>query len=199
MLDTAEYFEQRRDLDKAVLLYQKAGKERRALELCFSANLVDTLAGIASSLTANSDPAVMARCGMLSQVKCVMARCGMLSRFQCVIARCGTLSQLKRCHGTLWYHLTTQNSYGTLWYALASQLRHGTPWYALTIQMCHGTLWYTLTVRPKPEDTIPRTVEEPSQFAPARMNIASVYEYHTLAAVQPLPCFCINLYPHHPI
>ncbi|KAL3159995.1 hypothetical protein ABBQ38_010383 [Trebouxia sp. C0009 RCD-2024] len=62
MLDTAEYFEQRRELDKAVLLYQKAGKERRALELCFSANLVETLASIAGSLTAKSDPAVMARC-----------------------------------------------------------------------------------------------------------------------------------------
>ena len=63
MLDTAEYFEQRRELDKAVLLYQKAGKERRALELCFSAQLFDTLATIANNLTAKSDPAVMARCG----------------------------------------------------------------------------------------------------------------------------------------
>ena len=69
MLDTAEYFEQRRELDKAVLLYQKAGKERRALELCFSANLVETLASIACSLTAKSDPAVMARCGKLPQFK----------------------------------------------------------------------------------------------------------------------------------
>ena len=63
MLDTAEYFEQRQELDKAVLLYQKAGKERRALELCFSARLFDTLATIANNLTAKSDPAVMARCG----------------------------------------------------------------------------------------------------------------------------------------
>lgn len=70
MLDTAEYFEQRRELDKAVLLYQKAGKERRALELCFSANLLDTLASIASTLTAKSDPAVMARCGVLSMPAC---------------------------------------------------------------------------------------------------------------------------------
>ncbi|KAL0037487.1 hypothetical protein WJX79_010742 [Trebouxia sp. C0005] len=62
MLDTAEYFEQRRELDKAVLLYQKAGKQRRALELCFSAQLFDTLASIANNLTAKSDPAVMARC-----------------------------------------------------------------------------------------------------------------------------------------
>ena len=70
MLDTAEYFEQRRELDKAVLLYQKAGKERRALELCFSANLLDTLASIASKLTAKLDPAVMARCGMLQMPAC---------------------------------------------------------------------------------------------------------------------------------
>ncbi|KAA6420943.1 MAG: intraflagellar transport protein, partial [Trebouxia sp. A1-2] len=63
MLDTAEYFEQRRELDKAVLLYQKAGKQRRALELCFlCCQLFDTLASIANNLTAKSDPAVMARC-----------------------------------------------------------------------------------------------------------------------------------------
>lgn len=76
MLDTAEYFEQRRELDKAVLLYQKAGKERRALELCFSANLLDTLASIASNLTAKSDPAVMARCGTLSRPACRLTREG---------------------------------------------------------------------------------------------------------------------------
>lgn len=63
MLDTAEYFEQRGELDKAVLLFQKAGREKRAVELCFSAQLYDTLASIASNLTANSDPALMARCG----------------------------------------------------------------------------------------------------------------------------------------
>ncbi len=68
MLDTAEYFERRRELDKAVLLYQKAGKERRALELCFSAQLFDTLATIANNLTAKSDPGVMARCGKLCSV-----------------------------------------------------------------------------------------------------------------------------------
>ncbi len=69
MLDTAEYFEQRRELDKAVLLYQKAGKQRRALELCFSANLFETLATIANNLTAKSDPAVMARCGKAQQAE----------------------------------------------------------------------------------------------------------------------------------
>ena len=69
MLDTAEYFEQRRELDKAVLLYQKAGKQRRALELCFSAQLFETLATIANNLTAKSDPAVMARCGKPRQAE----------------------------------------------------------------------------------------------------------------------------------
>ena len=63
MLDTAEYFEQRQQVGKAVLLYQKAGRERRAVDLCFSANLPDTLAVIANNLTTKSDPAVMARCG----------------------------------------------------------------------------------------------------------------------------------------
>ena len=43
MLDTAEYLEQRGELDKAVLLYQKAGRQRRAVELCFRAQLFDTL------------------------------------------------------------------------------------------------------------------------------------------------------------
>lgn len=76
MLDTAEYFEQRQELDKAVLLYQKAGKERRALELCFSANLLDTLASIAGNLTAKSDPAVMARCGTFSMPACSLDREG---------------------------------------------------------------------------------------------------------------------------
>lgn len=66
MLDTAEYFEQRGELDKAVLLYQKAGKEKRAVELCFSARLYETLASIANKLTAASDPALLARCGMCS-------------------------------------------------------------------------------------------------------------------------------------
>ena len=75
MLDTAEYFEQRRELDKAVLLYQKAGKERRALELCFSANLLDTLATIANNLTDKSDPAIMARCGELHCTRLVWAVC----------------------------------------------------------------------------------------------------------------------------
>ena len=63
MLDTAEYLEQRGELDKAVLLYQKAGRQRRAVELCFRAQLFDTLQAIADSLDQQSDPALLQRCG----------------------------------------------------------------------------------------------------------------------------------------
>lgn len=63
MLDTAEYLEQRGELDKAVLLYQKAGRQRRAVELCFRAQLFDTLQAIADSLDQRSDPALLQRCG----------------------------------------------------------------------------------------------------------------------------------------
>lgn len=69
MLDTAEYFEQRGELDKAVLLYQKAGKEKRAVELCFSGRLYETLASIANKLTSTSEPALLARCGECRPVK----------------------------------------------------------------------------------------------------------------------------------
>ena len=72
MLDTAEYFEQRGELDKAVLLYQRAGKERRAVELCFSARLFETLASIASKLTATSDPALLARCGQYCPLRTLL-------------------------------------------------------------------------------------------------------------------------------
>ncbi len=61
MLDTAEYLEQRGELDKAVLLYQKAGRQRRAVELCFRAQLFDTLQAIADSLDQRSDPALLQR------------------------------------------------------------------------------------------------------------------------------------------
>ena len=65
MLDTAEYFEERGELDKAVLLYQKCGKQKRAVDLCMSAQLFDTLQTIADGLTSDSDPTVLMRCGKL--------------------------------------------------------------------------------------------------------------------------------------
>merc|ERR1719316_1301381 len=46
---------------KAVILYQKAGNQRRALELCFSARLFDALRKIADDLSADSDPEILAR------------------------------------------------------------------------------------------------------------------------------------------
>ena len=124
MLDTAEYFEQRRELDKAVLLYQKAGKERRALELCFSANLLDMLASIASNLTAKSDPAVMARCGILDIFACRPDREGKVGGWQgpgqgmCVCWRlCGfTLLAKAGCRGVLqrWQACISHMSFGAM-------------------------------------------------------------------------------------
>ena len=44
------------------MLYQKAGYQKRALELCFSARLFDALRKIADDLSADSDPEVLAKC-----------------------------------------------------------------------------------------------------------------------------------------
>ncbi|KAK9824666.1 hypothetical protein WJX72_012185 [[Myrmecia] bisecta] len=63
VLETAEHFENNGQLEKAVLLYQKAGRTRRALDLCFAAQLFDALHSIAEELTAESDPKLLMRCG----------------------------------------------------------------------------------------------------------------------------------------
>merc|ERR1719482_1715674 len=62
MAQAAKYYEQRNQPSKAVLLYQKAGHQKRALELCFSARLFDALRKIADDLSADSDPEILARC-----------------------------------------------------------------------------------------------------------------------------------------
>lgn len=62
MANAARYFEQKGQPSKAVLLYQKAGSQKKALELCFSAKLFDALRKIADDLNADSDPEVLAKC-----------------------------------------------------------------------------------------------------------------------------------------
>mmetsp|Transcript_37028 Transcript_37028/g.85483 ORF Transcript_37028/g.85483 Transcript_37028/m.85483 type:complete len:1283 (-) Transcript_37028:63-3911(-) len=62
MAQAAKYFEQRGQPSKAVVLYQKGGYQKRALELCFSARLFDALRKIADDLSADSDPEILAKC-----------------------------------------------------------------------------------------------------------------------------------------
>jgi intraflagellar transport protein 140 len=62
MASAAKYYEQRQQPSKAVVLYQKAGCQKRALDLCFSARLFDALRKIADELSADSDPEVLAKC-----------------------------------------------------------------------------------------------------------------------------------------
>ena len=59
----ARYFEQNGMNDKAVLLYQKGGNSARALELCFKAELYDSLHTIVDDLGPNSDPELLNKCG----------------------------------------------------------------------------------------------------------------------------------------
>lgn len=62
MTQAAKYYEQRGQASKAVVLYQKAGQQKRALELCFSARLFDALRKIADDLNADSDPEILGKC-----------------------------------------------------------------------------------------------------------------------------------------
>eukprot|EP00927_Polykrikos_kofoidii_P019571 TRINITY_DN19165_c2_g1_i1.p1 TRINITY_DN19165_c2_g1~~TRINITY_DN19165_c2_g1_i1.p1 ORF type:complete len:1451 (-),score=223.71 TRINITY_DN19165_c2_g1_i1:186-4538(-) len=62
MAQAAKYYEQRGQHSRAVVLYQKAGCQKRALELCFSARLFDALRKIADDLSADSDPEILAKC-----------------------------------------------------------------------------------------------------------------------------------------
>lgn len=62
MAQAARYYEQRDQPSKAVILYQKAGCQKRALELCFQAKLFESLRQIADGLSADSDPEMLARC-----------------------------------------------------------------------------------------------------------------------------------------
>lgn len=60
--EAAAYFEGKSMFDKAVLLYEKSGKVARALDLCFRAQLFDSLRTIADGLGADTPPALLAKC-----------------------------------------------------------------------------------------------------------------------------------------
>ncbi|CAK9076435.1 unnamed protein product [Durusdinium trenchii] len=62
MAAAAKYYEQKGQPSKAVILYQKSGQQKRALELCFSARLFDALRKISDELNAESDPTILAKC-----------------------------------------------------------------------------------------------------------------------------------------
>jgi len=68
MIDCAQHFESKGDLEKAVQLYQKGGDIPKALDLCFRAggqgrsSMFDVLQTIAGELDENTNPQTVARC-----------------------------------------------------------------------------------------------------------------------------------------
>uniref|UniRef100_A0A3B3IEM7 Intraflagellar transport 140 n=1 Tax=Oryzias latipes TaxID=8090 RepID=A0A3B3IEM7_ORYLA len=63
MMEAARYYEEKGShMDRAVVLYHKAGHVSKALELAFSTEQFSALQQIAEDLNENSDPALLARC-----------------------------------------------------------------------------------------------------------------------------------------
>ncbi|CAM9937918.1 intraflagellar transport protein 140 homolog isoform X2 [Lampetra fluviatilis] len=63
MMDTAQYYEENgNQMDRAVMLYHKAGHFSKALELAFATQQFGALQLIAEELDEKSDPALLARC-----------------------------------------------------------------------------------------------------------------------------------------
>ncbi|KAM8960405.1 intraflagellar transport protein 140 homolog [Pelodytes ibericus] len=63
MMDAARYYEEKGEqMDRAVILYQKAGHLSKALELAFATEQFAALQSIAEGLNEKSDPALLARC-----------------------------------------------------------------------------------------------------------------------------------------
>jgi len=62
MVDAAQYFEGKEMFEKAVLLYQKGGNVSKALDICFRAQLFESLRTIADDLGDDTDPALLGRC-----------------------------------------------------------------------------------------------------------------------------------------
>ncbi|XP_062847169.1 intraflagellar transport protein 140 homolog isoform X2 [Trichomycterus rosablanca] len=63
MMDTAAYYEERGEhMDRAVMLYHKAGCVSKALELAISTEQLAALQLIAEELNENSDPTMLTRC-----------------------------------------------------------------------------------------------------------------------------------------
>ncbi|DBA01282.1 TPA: LOW QUALITY PROTEIN: hypothetical protein N0F65_001787 [Lagenidium giganteum] len=63
MLECAAYFEERREMEKAVQLYHKGGNVARALDLCFQAQLFEELHHLTDELGPNNTaPAILKKC-----------------------------------------------------------------------------------------------------------------------------------------
>lgn len=63
MMEAAHYYEEKGEqMDRAVMLYHKAGHFSKALELAFATQQFGALQLIAEDLDENSDPALLARC-----------------------------------------------------------------------------------------------------------------------------------------
>ncbi|RLN68428.1 hypothetical protein BBP00_00001031 [Phytophthora kernoviae] len=64
MLDCALYFEEQREMEKAVQLYHKGGNVAKALDLCFQAQLFEELHHLTDELSGsgNTSPAILKKC-----------------------------------------------------------------------------------------------------------------------------------------
>ncbi|KAI4456192.1 hypothetical protein MML48_8g00010237 [Holotrichia oblita] len=61
-LECARHLEQSEELEKAVILYHRAGMLHKALDLAFNTHQFETLQQIATELDSDSDPALVAKC-----------------------------------------------------------------------------------------------------------------------------------------
>ncbi|XP_018335270.1 intraflagellar transport protein 140 homolog [Agrilus planipennis] len=61
-INCARFFEDSGHLDKAVILYHRAGVLHKALDLAFKSHQFDTIQGIATDLDTESDPALIEKC-----------------------------------------------------------------------------------------------------------------------------------------
>lgn len=64
MLDCAAYFEEQREMEKAVQFYHKGGNVAKALDLCFQAQLFEELHHLTDELSGsgNTSPAILKKC-----------------------------------------------------------------------------------------------------------------------------------------
>ncbi|KAL3690969.1 hypothetical protein R1sor_004620 [Riccia sorocarpa] len=63
MIKAAEYYEDQKKYEEAVLLYHKGGDLEKAIHVCFRTQLYDALKAIAEDLDKDEDPALLAKCG----------------------------------------------------------------------------------------------------------------------------------------
>ncbi|KAL2623040.1 hypothetical protein R1flu_003245 [Riccia fluitans] len=63
MIQAAEYYEDKKKFEEAVLLYHKGGDLEKAINVCFRTQLYDALKAIAEDMDKDEDPALLAKCG----------------------------------------------------------------------------------------------------------------------------------------